>query len=52
VLLTLAVSLLSRGLARVAGFPGVPLAIPVGMVVVYGLIVALLLRARGEFNRG
>jgi hypothetical protein len=44
VLLTLAASLMGRG------FSGLPLAVPAGMVVVYGLIVVALLRAQREFS--
>lgn len=40
------------GLGRAAGFPGPPLAVPAGMVAVYGLIVLILLRARNEFTHG
>jgi hypothetical protein len=52
VLLTLGASLLGRGLSRAGGFSGLPLAVPAGMVLVYGLIVAILLRARNEFSPG
>jgi hypothetical protein len=52
VLLTLSASLLGRGLGSAGGFPGLPLAIPAGMVLVYGLIVVILLRARNEFSPG
>ena len=52
VLLTLAASLLGRGLSSAGGFPGLPLAVPAGMVLIYGLIVVLLLRARNEFSHG
>ena len=50
VLLTLAASLLGRGLSSAGGFPGLLLAIPAGMVLVYGVIVAILLRAGREFS--
>jgi hypothetical protein len=52
VLLTLAASLLGRGLGSAGGFPGLPLAVPAGMVAFYGLIVLILLRARNEFSHG
>jgi hypothetical protein len=52
VLLTLAGSLVGRGVDSVGGFPGLPLAVPAGMVIVYGLIVVILLRAGREFTRG
>jgi hypothetical protein len=52
VLLTLAPSLLGRGLTSAGGFPGQALAVPAGMVAVYGLIVLILLRARNEFTHG
>src|SRR5512132_436111 len=42
VLLTLAASLLGQGLGSGGGFPGLPLAVPAGMVAVYGLIVLIL----------
>jgi hypothetical protein len=50
VLVTLAASLLGRGLSSAGGFPDLPLAVPAGMVAVYGLIVLILLRARNEFS--
>ena len=50
VLLTLAPGVLSGDAGGVLGSPPlVVLAVPAGMVLVYGLIVVLLLRARGEF---
>jgi hypothetical protein len=50
VLLTLAPGVLSGDAGAVLGSPPLlVLAIPAGMVLVYGLIVAILLRARGEF---
>ena len=52
VLLTLGASLLGRGLGSAGGFPGLPLAVPAGMVAFYGLIVLFLLRARNEFSHG
>jgi len=51
VLLTLAASVLERGTDGVGGSPGLVLAVPAGMVLVYGLIVMILLRARNEFSR-
>jgi hypothetical protein len=50
VLLTLAASLLGRGFSSSGGFPGLALAVPAGMVLVYGVIVAILVRARSEFS--
>jgi hypothetical protein len=50
VLLTLAPGVLSGDAGAVLGSsPLLVLAIPAGMVLVYGLIVGILLRARGEF---
>lgn len=49
VLLTLSASLLTRGNSGSA-FPGLLLAIPAGMLLTYGLIVVILLRARSEFT--
>ena len=44
--------MVSRGVNGIGGFPALPLAVPAGMVIVYGLIVVILLRAGGEFSRG
>lgn len=53
VLLTLAPGVLSGDAAASLGAtPLQVLAIPAGMVLVYGLILVLLLRARGEFAHG
>lgn len=50
VLLTLAPGVLSGDAGAILGTPPfLVLAVPAGMVLVYGLIVVLLLRARGEF---
>jgi len=50
VLLTLAPGVLGGDAGAIVGSPPVlPLAVPAGMVLVYGLIFAILLRARGEF---
>jgi hypothetical protein len=52
VLITLAASVLGRHVPGAAGFVGLPLAVPAGMVAVYALIVAILVRARSEFSLG
>jgi len=53
VLLTLAPGVLSGDAGVVLGGPPLLLlAIPAGMVLAYGLIFAVLLRARGEFAHG
>jgi hypothetical protein len=50
VLLTLGGGLMGPAAAPIGASPAVVLAIPAGMVVVYGLIFILLLRAKGEFS--
>jgi hypothetical protein len=53
VLLTLAPGVLGGNTATVLGStPVLLLAVPAGMVLVYGLILVILVRARDEFARG